>query len=85
MSNVIESLIFGQKTSDSLGNQMSEFPALIPSCRYIHTELPFLELVNSLVSLYNCTLLPFGTHEFPRIAIIILCCLLELMYSLVLL
>ena len=23
-----ESLIFGQKTSDSLGNQMSEFPAL---------------------------------------------------------
>ena len=28
MSDVSESLIFGQKTSDLLGNQMSEFPAL---------------------------------------------------------
>ena len=28
MSDVSESLIFGQKTSDSLENQMSEFPAL---------------------------------------------------------
>ena len=28
MSDVSESLIFGQKTRDSLRNQMSEFPAL---------------------------------------------------------
>ena len=28
---IAHSLIFGQKTSDSLGNQMSEFPALIYS------------------------------------------------------
>ena len=26
---IAHSLIFGQKTSDSLGNQMSEFPALL--------------------------------------------------------
>ena len=32
MSDVSESLIFGQKTSDSLRNQMNEFPALPASC-----------------------------------------------------
>ena len=29
MSNASKLLIFGQKTSASLGNQMSEFPALV--------------------------------------------------------
>ena len=36
MSDVSESLIFGQKTSDSLGNQMSEFPALDLHLQNLH-------------------------------------------------
>ena len=52
MSDVSESLIFGQKTSDLLGNQMSEFPALIKTDFFPGYALKDATLKNKIVELW---------------------------------
>ena len=49
MSDVSESLIFGQQTSDSLGNKTSEFPAL--SETYISSKWSITYFKNTVISL----------------------------------
>ena len=52
---IAHSLIFGQKMSDSLGNQMSEFLALRNGCQIL--SLFPLETVNDLMCSFSCCFL----------------------------